>query len=350
MLLVMKKNHQEEELRNVCQRLETLGVNCHIVNGRGQITVSLIGNTSEIDEKYVGSLRGVEQVMRVSKPFKLASLEAKGNLPSSFDVSGVKIGGSSFQAMAGPCSIESEDQTMRIAREVKKSGATFLRGGAFKPRSSPYSFQGMGEEGLQIMDQARKETGLKLVSEAMDVHSLELLLKYDVDLIQIGARNIQNYSFLKELGKINKPILLKRGFASTVDEWLMSAEYILNGGNDQVILCERGIRTFDSKYSRNTLDLNVVPILKSLTHLPIIIDPSHGTGYKHLVAPMALASMASGADGVIVEVHDRPEEALSDGPQALLPSDFEKLMRQFQHLAPALERDICPQKDKKRAA
>lgn len=349
MLLVMKKNHQKEELHNVCQRLETLGVKCHVVNGQKQTTISLIGNTAEIDEKYVATLRGVDNVMRISKPFKLASFESKG-ATSNFNVSGINIGGSTFQAMAGPCSIESEDQTMRIAREVKKSGATFLRGGAFKPRSSPYSFQGMGEAGLKIMDQARKETGLKLVTEAMDVHNLELLMKYDVDLIQIGARNIQNYSFLKELGKINTPILLKRGFASTVDEWLMSAEYILNGGNDQVILCERGIRTFDSKYSRNTLDLNVVPILRNLTHLPIIVDPSHGTGYRHLVAPMALASMASGADGVIVEVHDRPEEALSDGPQALLPTDFENLMKQFQHLAPALGRELCPEKDKKQAA
>lgn len=241
--------------------------------------------------------------------------------------------------MAGPCSVESEDQTMRIARVVKKSGATIFRGGAFKPRSSPYAFQGLGKKGLEILQMASKETGLPIVSEAMDEEGLNMMLDY-VDIIQIGARNMQNFSLLKALGKIDKPILLKRGMSATIEEWLMSAEYILAGGNQKVILCERGIRTFDTQYSRNTLDLNVVPILKSLTHLPVVVDPSHGTGYRHLVSPMAIAGMAAGADSIIVEVHDKPDEALSDGPQALLPSDFEELMKKIKPLGEILGKKV----------
>ena len=247
--------------------------------------------------------------------------------------------------MAGPCSVESREQTLRIAREVKKSGAQFLRGGAFKPRSSPYSFQGLGKEGLDILKEARDETGLLVISEAMDSANLNMVAEY-VDIVQVGARNMQNFSFLKDLGQIKKPVMLKRGMSATIEEWLMAAEYIMAQGNDQVILCERGIRTFDNKFARNTLDLNAVPVLRQLTHLPIIVDPSHGTGLRHLVSPMALASMAAGADGVIVEVHDRPQEALSDGPQALLPSDFELLMRQFRQLSSVMNLEMPTSDDK----
>lgn len=324
MIIVIKKGLKPENIQDVLNRIKDLGGSPHIVEGREQMTVSILGKTEKISLKDFEVFPQIENVMRVSKPFKLAALPAKPQ-GSEFDIKGVKFGPKHFNVMAGPCSVESEDQTMRIARAVKKAGATVIRGGAFKPRSSPYAFQGMGLDGLKILQMASKETGLPIVSEAMDFEGLKLMMDY-VDIIQIGARNMQNFALLKELGKIDKPILLKRGMSATVEEWLMSAEYILAGGNNKVILCERGIRTFDTQYSRNTLDLNVVPILKNLTHLPIVVDPSHGTGHRHLVAPMALAGMAAGADSLIIEVHDKPEEALSDGPQALLPSDFSELM------------------------
>jgi 3-deoxy-7-phosphoheptulonate synthase len=338
MIIVIKKGLKPENIQDVLNKIKDLGANPYIVEGRDQMTVSVLGKTEKISLTALEVFPEIESVMRVSKPFKLASLAAKPQ-GSVFDIKGVKFGPGHFNVMAGPCSVESEDQTMRIARAVKKSGATIIRGGAFKPRSSPYAFQGMGLEGLKILQQASKETGLPIVSEAMDFDGLKMMMDY-VDIIQIGARNMQNFALLKELGKIDKPILLKRGMSATVEEWLMSAEYILAGGNSKVILCERGIRTFDTQYSRNTLDLNVVPILKSLTHLPVVVDPSHGTGHRHLVAPMALAGMAAGADSLIVEVHDKPEEALSDGPQALLPSDFSALMLKIVNMGEIMGRNV----------
>lgn len=338
MIIVVKKGIKKDEIKDLLKKVEDLGGHPHVVEGREQITVSVLGKTEKISLQAFEVLPQIERVMRVSKPFKLASKDA---LPagSLIDVKGVKIGQNNFCVMAGPCSVESEDQTMRIAREVKKMGATILRGGAFKPRSSPYSFQGLGKKGLEILQMASRETGLPIVSEAMDLEGVEMMMDY-VDIIQLGARNMQNFALLKELGKIDKPILLKRGMSATVEEWLMSAEYILAGGNHKVILCERGIRTFDTQYSRNTLDLNVVPILKNLTHLPIVVDPSHGTGFRHLVSPMAVAGMAAGADALIVEVHDKPAEALSDGPQALLPSDFDILMGQLKKMGDVLGKNI----------
>ena len=338
MIIVIKKGLKPENIKEVLHKIKDLGASPHIVEGREQMTVSVLGKTEKISLKDFEVFPEIESVMRVSKPFKLASLAAKPN-GSTFNIKGVMFGPGHFNVMAGPCSVESEDQTLRIARAVKNAGATIIRGGAFKPRSSPYSFQGMGLEGLKILQKASRETGLPIISEAMDLEGLKMMMEY-VDIIQIGARNMQNFALLKELGKIDKPILLKRGMSATVEEWLMSAEYILAGGNDKVILCERGIRTFDTQFSRNTLDLNVVPILKSLTHLPVVVDPSHGTGFRHLVAPMSLAGMASGADSLIIEVHDKPEEALSDGPQALLPSDFEVLMKKLVQMGEIMGRKV----------
>lgn len=338
MIIVIKRGLKPDHIQDVLKRIKDFGGVPHVVEGREQMTVSVLGKTENISLTAFETLPEIERVMRISKPFKLASLAARPE-GSEFDVKGVKFGKDHFCVIAGPCSVESEEQTLRIAHAVKGAGATALRGGAFKPRSSPYAFQGMGLEGLRILQKASEQTGLPIVSEAMDLDNLNMMLDY-VDVIQIGARNMQNFALLKELGKINKPILLKRGMSATVEEWLMSAEYILAGGNHQVILCERGIRTFDTQYSRNTLDLNVVPILKSLTHLPIVVDPSHGTGYRKLVAPMALAGMAAGADSLIIEVHDKPEQALSDGPQALLPSDFSELMLKITEMGGIIGRQV----------
>lgn len=338
MIIVIKKGLKSSDIADVLNKINDLGGKPHVVEGQDQMTVSVLGKTEKISIAALQAFPQIENVVRVSKPFKLASRVVKPE-GTTISVKGVDIGPNNFCVMAGPCSVESEEQTMRIAREVKKYGATVIRGGAFKPRSSPYAFQGMGKRGLEILQMASKETGLPIVSEAIDEEGLEMMMDY-VDIIQIGARNMQNFSFLKELGKIDKPILLKRGMSATVEEWLMSAEYILAGGNQKVILCERGIRTFDNQYSRNTLDLNVVPILKNLTHLPVVVDPSHGTGFRHLVSPMALAGMAAGADSLIVEVHDKPEEALSDGPQALLPSDFRELMIKINQLGDVIGRRV----------
>ncbi len=349
MIIVTKQNVTKEQIAEVVQKIEKLGLKAHVVEGQNQCTISLLGKTEKIQLKEFETFPFIESVFRVSKPFKLASKQANPE-GTKIQVKGLEIGGAgSLIVMAGPCSVESEDQTMRIARAVRKAGATVLRGGAFKPRSSPYSFQGMGEKGLQILKMASEETGMPVISEAMDSEGLKMMMDY-VDIIQIGARNMQNFSLLKELGQIDKPVMLKRGMSSTIEEWLMSAEYILAGGNRKVLLCERGIRTFDTQYSRNTLDLNAIPILKSLTHLPIVVDPSHGTGYRNLVSPMALAGMAAGGDALIVEVHDKPEEALSDGPQALLPTDFSQLMARLKAMGTALDRNVVTEIPKKKAA
>lgn len=338
MIVVSKKGATREQISEVVKKITDLGLTPHVVEGQIQFTISVLGKTEKIQTSEFSLFPFIENILRVSKPFKLASKMANPE-GTKFKVKNLEFGANQVIVMAGPCSVESEDQTLRIARAVKKAGATVLRGGAFKPRSSPYAFQGLGQKGLEILKMASEETGLPVISEAMDLEGLKMMMDY-VDIIQIGARNMQNFSLLKELGKIDKPILLKRGMSATIEEWLMSAEYILAGGNRKVLLCERGIRTFDTQYSRNTLDLNAVPILKSLTHLPIVVDPSHGTGYRNLVSPMALAGMVAGADALIIEVHDKPEEALSDGPQALLPADFTVLMRQLVGLGEVLNRHV----------
>ncbi len=348
MVIVSRKNVTDAELAEIVQKIEKLGLTPHIVKGVAQHTISVLGKTEKIQTTEFSIFPFVENVVRISKPFKLASKLSNPD-GTKIKVKNLEFGNGNVIVMAGPCSVESEDQTMRIARAVKASGATVLRGGAFKPRSSPYAFQGLGLKGLEILKIASEETGLPVISEAMDLEGLKMMMGY-VDIIQIGARNMQNFSLLKELGKLNIPIMLKRGMSATIEEWLMSAEYILAGGNRNVLLCERGIRSFDTQYSRNTLDLNAIPILKSLTHLPIVVDPSHGTGYRSLVAPMALAGMAAGGDSLIIEVHDKPEEALSDGPQALLPTDFEVLMKKLVGLGEVLERPVLTEIPKVKAA
>ncbi len=348
MIVVTKNNTTEEQVAEVVHKIEKLGLIPHVVRGQNQFTISVLGKTEKFQTSEFSMFPFVENILRISKPFKLA-YKLTNPEGTKIKVKNLEIGSNQIIMMAGPCSVESEDQLMRIARSVKQHGATVIRGGAFKPRSSPYSFQGMGLKGLEILKIASEETGLPIISEAMDVEGLQMMMDY-VDIIQIGARNMQNFSLLKELGKIDKPIMLKRGMLATIEEWLMSAEYILAGGNRKVLLCERGIRSFDTQYSRNTLDLNAIPILKSLTHLPIVVDPSHGTGYRSLVSPMALAGVAAGGDALIVEVHDKPDEALSDGPQALLPSDFEVLMKQLSGLGQVLNRPLLTEIPKKKAA
>lgn len=348
MIVVTKNNTTEEQVAEVVHKIEKLGLIPHVVRGQNQFTISVLGKTEKFQTSEFSMFPFVENILRISKPFKLA-YKLTNPEGTKIKVKNLEIGLNQIIVMAGPCSVESEDQLMRIARSVKQHGATVIRGGAFKPRSSPYSFQGMGLKGLEILKIASEETGLPIISEAMDVEGLQMMMDY-VDIIQIGARNMQNFSLLKELGKIDKPIMLKRGMSATIEEWLMSAEYILAGGNRKVLLCERGIRSFDTQYSRNTLDLNAIPILKSLTHLPIVVDPSHGTGYRSLVSPMALAGVAAGGDALIVEVHDKPDEALSDGPQALLPSDFEVLMKQLSGLGQVLNRPLLTEIPKKKEA
>jgi 3-deoxy-7-phosphoheptulonate synthase len=332
MIIVMNHNATKSQIDHVCDVADKARVKTHVVQGEEQVSISMIGHTEALNPRDFQTLEGVEEVIRISRPFKQASVDSRKERSRITLPQGLVISDTDFLVMAGPCSVESEDQTVRIAHAVKKAGATVLRGGAFKPRSSPYSFQGLGEEGLKILKTAREETGLPIISELMDLKHLDMVMEY-VDIIQIGARNMQNFNLLKELGKIDKPVMLKRGPSATIDEWMMSAEYILVGGNHRVILCERGIRSFDNHYARNTLDLNAVPIVKRLSHLPIVVDPSHGTGYRHLVSPLAKAAMAVGADSLIVEVHDHPDEALSDGPQALLPEDFSELMQDLSKMA-----------------
>lgn len=338
MIIVSKKGTTEDQISEVVEKIKKNGLTAYVVKGQEQYTISVLGKTEKVQTSEFLIFPFVENVMRVTKPFKLVSRLANPD-GTKIRLKNLEINQDQVIVMAGPCSVESEDQTLRIAKSVRKSGATVLRGGAFKPRSSPYSFQGLGLRGLEILKMASEETGMPVISEAMDLDGLKMMLDY-VDIIQIGARNMQNFSLLKELGKINKPIMLKRGMSATIEEWLMSAEYILANGNSQVLLCERGIRTFDSQYSRNTLDLNAVPILKSLTHLPIVVDPSHGTGFRHLVSPMSLAGLVAGAHALIIEVHDQPDKALSDGPQALLPTDFDLLMKQITQIGNIVGRPV----------
>ncbi len=339
MIIIMKHEASEEDLDRVVGVIEKLGYRAHLIRGVERTVVGAVGDErGKARLESLRTLQGVDDVVPILKPFKLVSRELKHE-NTEIDIDGVVVGGREIQVMAGPCSVESREQILEIAEIVKKGGARVLRGGAYKPRTSPYSFQGLEEEGLQYLAEARERTGLKVVTEVMDSHTVEVVARY-ADIIQVGARNMQNFALLKSLGKIDKPVLLKRGMMSTVEECLMSAEYILSEGNYRVILCERGIRTFE-KVTRSTLDLNSVPVIKNLSHLPVIVDPSHGTGRWDLVLPMAKASIAAGADGLMVEVHPRPEEAFSDGYQSLIPKRFFTLMTEIKPLVAAMGRTLA---------
>ena len=319
MIAVLKPGASPERTQHLIHWLEEQNLGVHVSHGEYQTVLGLIGNTDKVDMEMIQSLDIVETVTRVSDPFKAVNRKFHPE-DTVIQVGPAAIGGGHFSLIAGPCSVETEEQITFVAQEVKKAGAAFLRGGAFKPRTSPYDFQGLGGEGIRLLLEAKKVTGLPIVTELMDIRNLDLF--EEVDVIQVGARNTQNYDMLKELGKTDKPILLKRGLAGTIKELLMSAEYIMASGNEKVILCERGIRTYESTYTRNTLDLSVVPVLKGLTHLAVVVDPSHATGHAHLVEPMAMAAAAAGADGIMIEVHNDPPRALCDGAQSLTPEQF----------------------------
>lgn len=321
MVIVMKQG-ESKLTENVKKRAEDIGLEVIITYGAGQNILALVGDTQKVELEYFIAEPGVEKVYRIQEPYKLASRYAN-RTDTIIEVEGRKIGGNNFTIIAGPCSVESESQMIETAVKVKEYGGDFMRGGAFKPRTSPYSFQGLGLEGLKILKKAKEETGLPIVTELLDPHDLDLVYKY-ADIVQIGARNMQNFSLLKEVGKIDKPVLLKRGMSSTIKEFLMAAEYIMSEGNKDIILCERGIRTFEN-YMRNTLDINVVTAIKEMSHLPIIIDPSHSTGKAIMVEPLSRAAAAVGAHGLMVEVHNKPNEALCDGAQSLTPDEFKRL-------------------------
>jgi len=337
LVIVMNIDATDKQISDITNLLTSLGLGYHISKGEEKIVIGVIGDKKKLEGKAVEMMEGVEKIIPIVEPYKLASKIFKPE-PTVVKVEDIEIGGSNIVIMAGPCAVESREQLFESAMAVKKAGAQFLRGGAFKPRTSPYSFQGLEEEGLKMLKEAKELTGLKIVTEVMDVHSVELVAEY-ADVIQIGTRNMQNFPLLKAVGRINKPVLLKRGLAATLEEWLSAAEYILSEGNKDVILCERGIRTFET-YTRNTLDLSAVPAIKKLSHLPIVVDPSHGTGKWHLVAPMAKAAIAAGADGLIIEVHPDPKNALSDGAQSLTPENFETLCEDIKVIAKAVGRDF----------
>ena len=336
MIIILKQNPPREKVDKLIGKIEDLGIKITEFDGEYKTVIGLIGDTSKVDIKNFLAYDIVETVKRISEPYKAANRKFHPE-DTCVDVSGNKIGAGYFSMIAGPCSVESEEQLTSIAKDVKKSGAKFLRGGAFKPRTSPYSFQGLHDEGLRLLSLAKKETGLPIVTELMNVNHLDLF--DDVDVIQVGARNMQNFEMLKELGKIKKPILLKRGLANTIEELLMSAEYILAGGNENVILCERGIRTFETA-TRNTLDISAIPLLKERTHLPVIVDPSHATGISSLVLPMAKAAVAAGADGLMIEVHNDPQHALCDGDQSITPAQFDEVATVVKKLATEFENKI----------
>ena len=330
MIVVMKPTVREDTINFVKSNLEKYGVEVNVSKGGTYCILGLVGDSSKIDPDKILTYEGVEKVLKVQDPFKKANRLFKPD-DSIINVNGTLIGGGNLGVMAGPCSVESEEQIVEVARAVKNSGANFLRGGAFKPRTSPYSFQGLELEGLRLLEIAKKETGLNIVTEIMSTDYIDEFVDR-VDVIQVGARNMQNFDLLKQLGKTNKPILLKRGIAATIEEWLMSAEYIMAGGNENVILCERGIRTYEN-YTRNTLDLSAIPVVKRLSHLPIIVDPSHAAGYWYLVEPLAKAAIAVGADGLMIEVHNNPQCALSDGQQSIKPAAFDELMKKVKVIA-----------------
>ncbi len=338
MIIVMQEKATPQDIEDVVSRIKEYGYSPQLIEGSLRTVIAALGDARDKARlQSLESLHHVESVMPILKPYKLCSKEVKSE-STIIDVKGIKIGGNKLVVMAGPCSVESREQLVATGLACKASGADILRGGAFKPRTSPYSFQGMAEEGLILLKEVSDETGMPIVTEVMNPREIDLVYKYS-DIIQVGARNVQNFSLLKEIGRLDKPILLKRGLATTIDEWLMSAEYILSEGNREVILCERGIRTFETA-TRNTLDLSAVPVLKEKTHLPVIIDPSHGAGYWQYVDAMSRAAVAVGADGLMIEVHWKPEEAYSDGPQSLKPDKFDKLMKALRPIATAVGREI----------
>lgn len=323
MIVSLKNTANEEQIKNLIAWIESQGIEVHVSRGRYQTVLGLIGDTHKVDTDLLESLDIVGAVKRISEPFKSVNRKFHPD-DTVVSVGDAKIGGGNFCFIAGPCSIESEEQIIEVAMRVKESGASVLRGGAFKPRTSPYAFQGLRNEGIKLLLEAKKASGLPIITEIMDASHLELFS--DVDIIQVGARNMQNFELLKELGRTKKPILLKRGLANTLSEFLMSAEYIMAGGNENIILCERGIRTFETA-TRNTLDISAVPLLRELTHLPVVVDPSHASGIARLVKPLAFASAAAGADGLMIEVHNNPQKALCDGPQSLTPNEFADVVR-----------------------
>ena len=339
MLVVMKAQATPEEIQAVCEQIERLGFRAHPLPGAQRTAIGITGNQGEVDRGNLEALPGVAEVIRVSKAYKLASRDIKEeDTIISFAGTDAAIGGRNLAIVAGPCSIENRDQAFAIAEQVAAAGAQFFRGGAFKPRTSPYAFQGLGIEALRIMAEIRARYGLRIVTEALDNESLDLVAEW-ADVIQIGARNMQNFSLLKRAGRLRKPVLLKRGLSATLEEFLMSAEYVMSEGNYQVILCERGVRTF-ADHARNTLDLSIVPAIRRLSHLPILVDPSHATGKRDSVLPMARAAIASGADGILVEVHHQPETALSDGPQSIYPEQFVRMMDELERIAPVVGRSL----------
>ncbi len=338
MLVVMKMEATASEVEAVVQKIESNGLKAHPIPGAQRTAIGITGNVGVVEPTAIESLEGVLEVIQVSHPYKLVSREFKA-ADTIVDVGGVAIGGPGLPIIAGPCSVESYEQTLGIARKVKAGGAQLLRGGAFKPRTSPYSFQGLGQEGLEILARVRDEVGLPVVTEALDIDVLDQVAEYS-DMVQIGARNMQNYTLLKRAGRCGRPILLKRGMYATLTELLLAAEYILDQGNDQVVLCERGIRTF-TDHTRNTLDVAVIPAIERISHLPVIADPSHAAGRRDTVLSLSLAAVASGADGLMIEVHDKPERALSDGLQALLPEQFDELVVEVRNLAAVLGREVA---------
>jgi 3-deoxy-7-phosphoheptulonate synthase len=338
MIIVLKSGASDAEVGHVCRRIEGMGYRAHTIRGELRTVVGAVGDDRGKERlRSLESLECVEAVTPILQPFKLASREVRRE-NTRIPVGGVVIGSERIVVMAGPCSVESRDQVLEVAAKVKSSGAHVLRGGAFKPRTSPYSFQGLEEEGLKYLAEARRETGLPVVTEVMEPEKVEVVAEH-ADILQIGARNVQNYSLLRRVAETRKPVLLKRGMSTTIQEWLLSAEYVLAGGNPHVILCERGIRTFETT-TRFTLDLNAIPVVKKLTHLPVLVDPSHGTGHWEYVESLAMAGIAAGADGLIIEVHPRPEEALSDGPQSLKPDRFAALMTRLARVAAAVDRRV----------
>ena len=330
MVIVMNPKSSEKEVSEVKNELSRLGLGIHLSQGETFCIIGVVGETRALDPNKLLTFDGVDKILKVEEPFKKANRLFKPD-DTIVSVNGTLVGGNNLGIMAGPCSVESEEQIIKIAKSVKASGANFLRGGAFKPRTSPYSFQGLELEGLKLLKAAKEATGLSIVTEIMSTDYIDEFVR-DVDVIQVGARNMQNFDLLKQLGKTNKPILLKRGLSATIEEWLMSAEYIMAGGNENVILCERGIRTYEG-YTRNTLDLSAIPVIKKLSHLPIIVDPSHAAGYWYLVEPLAKAAIAAGADGLMIEVHNNPQCALSDGQQSVKPELFDEIMKKVKILA-----------------
>lgn len=338
MIIIVKQNHEEKQLNNLMKWIKSQGLAIDVSKGEHSTILGLVGDTSKIDIDLVRSLDIVENVKRIQEPFKCANRKFHPE-DTIVDINGHKFGGDNFQIIAGPCSVESEKQIIEVAYAVKQAGATVLRGGAYKPRTSPYTFQGLREAGLDLLLKAKKETGMPIVTEIMSVNHIDFFK--DVDIIQIGARDMQNFELLKEVGKTQKPVLLKRGLANTIEEWLMSAEYIMSEGGKDIILCERGIRTFEP-YTRNTLDLSAIPLLKELTHLPVVVDPSHASGLSRLVKPLSLASVGSGAHGLMIEVHNDPKKALCDGAQSITPAQFKDIVDSIDVMLPIVnkQRDL----------